>query len=373
MTRLLTHPVRASSRAGFTLAEILVSILIFTIVSLAMVTILLTSTNVFRAGEYGRASTDEAISALGIIDDDLKRMVPEKAGGFFCCRLFSGTVPPAATPPNGNCAVAFLITDPDPDAITISGEKARKLAVYWVTTVVINGVDGSPHREEQLYRALSPIASEDDEPGPGDPPLPPTVLNVDVVNRYLALQDPSGVSATAPVPLPNCLLRAKPVIIARNCLHFSVWVSNANSRRQPMNPTGTTDNWLKDTANIEIAPTLAGADYCTETVPGFVPDPFPMAVRFSVTLASGRYGPSGYVIEDQNPNIRIAGVQGVPTVPGAMVRIDDEWVQYRDYVGGVLQVDPAMRGARRSTMTTHLRNAPVRLGQSYTLVRTFAH
>ena len=336
--------IRAPRRSGFTLAEVLVSILIFSIVSLAMITILLTSTNVFRAGEYGRASTDEALAALGTLDEDLKRLVPARAGGFFYSRLYHD---PAAVPTpgdNGNCAVAFTIAAP-PTTLDINGAKARLIVMYWVETID----RGTPTEDEALMRAVAPVAND---------LAAPTTLESPTVRAELF-------PAAGPRPYP-------PTIVARRCLHFGAWVSSEEK------PRALAGDWTLDASGATIAPDTGGADYCTEAVgavPPIPPDPFPTAIRFTLSMAAGRYAPSGYVIEDDQANnrMRIAGLRSLPTVAGSMVRVEDEWIAYRDFQGGALLWDAGMRGARRSTFKVHTRNDRVFLGQTYSLARTFPH
>ena len=94
-------------------------------------------------------------------------------------------------------------------------------------------------------------------------------------------------------------------------------------------------------------------------------------------LAAGRYAPRGVLINDTSlqPNqLRLSGVNGLSLVPGAMIRIDNEWILYNDYEGGVLTVAPNGRSAMRSSsVTTHNPGTPVVTGQQFSLARTFPH
>ena len=76
-------PAMAVTRSGFTLVEILISIMIFVVVSGAMIGILLIGTDLFRRGEFSRAANDETVAVVGTIEDDLKHMVPAADGGWF--------------------------------------------------------------------------------------------------------------------------------------------------------------------------------------------------------------------------------------------------------------------------------------------------
>ena len=55
-------------RRGFTLIEIMVSILIFTVVALAMMTIMLMASNIYRSGEAGRSANDEAVAVMAALE-----------------------------------------------------------------------------------------------------------------------------------------------------------------------------------------------------------------------------------------------------------------------------------------------------------------
>jgi hypothetical protein len=314
------------------LAEILVSILIFTVVSLAMITILITSTNLFRAGEYGRASTDEAVAALGAIDDDLKRMVPARDGGFFLAQLH-----PDGAAANGNCVVAFMISQAQATAVGQRGQSARRLVLYWVE-------QDPATKEDALMRADSPTADED-----GDDQ---TATQMDTAKAVF-----NGTAAGV-VPVP----------IARRCLHFGAWIStDAEPRSSP-------DDW-NETAGPPpkaLNPT-SGQYFCTEADGRPAADPFPTAVRFTLALAGGRYAPAGYVIEDSTATIRIAGISSLPTTQGSLMRIDDEWIRYSGFANGAVQVDTNGRAAMRSTQQSHGRNARVMLAQLYSLARIFPH
>jgi hypothetical protein len=317
-------------RCGFTLAEILVSVLIFTVVSLAMITILLTSTNLFRAGEYGRVSTDEAVAALGTLDDDLRRMVPARDGGFFLAQLH-----PDGGSPNGNCVVAFVISQPESTAVGKQGEAARQLVMYWVEQ------DPST-KEDCLVRILAPLAAE--------------YGKASVATQYDVVQD---VFTTAPTP----------PAIARRCLHFAAWIST------DLEPRLDAADWEHDAAGNQLRPTTgASSFYCTEAAGrASGPDPFPTAVRFTLALAGGRYAPTGYVIEDTASSIRVAGLSSLPSSQGSLLRIEDEWIRYTGVSGGAIQLDANSRHALRSTQVAHPRNAKVMLAQLYSLARIFPH
>ena len=73
----------STNRAGFTLVEIMVSLMIFVVVSGAMVSIMMMSSELFRRGEFSRSANDETIAVLGAVNDDLSHLVPESGDGWF--------------------------------------------------------------------------------------------------------------------------------------------------------------------------------------------------------------------------------------------------------------------------------------------------
>jgi prepilin-type N-terminal cleavage/methylation domain-containing protein len=111
-------------RRAFTLMEILVSVMIFSVVSLALIGVLRTAVMLFRSGETGRAANDETLAALAQLDDDLKRMVPAADGGFLytTTKYYQG----------GNMVLAFKIRNPVGGNIGENGLGARLIVAWWV-------------------------------------------------------------------------------------------------------------------------------------------------------------------------------------------------------------------------------------------------
>jgi len=371
-------------RAAFTLIEILVSILIFSIVSVAMVGILLTSTNIFRAGEYGRASTDEAVATLGVLDDDLKRMVPARDGGYFYAQLhtfnpYNAAAPTSPTLGNGNCAVAFVISQPVPDQVQannaaqatsnlVPGAGAHLLVIYYVESVPAPASPGG--YDDVLYRAQGPVLG-DFAANAGIP----YATTTDLVNTLISPAGLASPAPTPPYPRSGAGMGSYSIsVVARRCLHFGAWVSNDLQKR------ASSGAWTQDTENpAQDIPPTATAPYDTESDPagGITAEPFPSAVRFTLVLAAGRYAPRGVLVNDASLSanqLRLSGVNGLSLVPGAMIRIDNEWILYNDYQGGILTVAPNGRSAQRSsTMTTHAPGTAVVTGQQFSLARTFPH
>jgi prepilin-type N-terminal cleavage/methylation domain-containing protein len=387
-----------ATQAGFTLVEILVSLLIFTIVSLAMVGILFTATNLFKAGESGRATTDEAVAALGVIDDDLRRMVSGRDGGVFYSALHD---PSGSETGTGDCAVAFEIAQPNPmliqgnqyaangQAAMVQGVGARLLVLYFVEPPSSNTnlpALGTAQNEELLYRLQAPILSDvqasNQTPNPANnqnwtaPPATDVQYIEQLLNpatRQVWQNWPSGLPGGGTVV-------GQPTIVARRALHFGVWVSTEED------PRGQWGNWTLDAGTpAQAIPPTATAAYSTQADPTAAITTaaanFPTAVLFTLALSAGRFAPTGQMIADLGTSpdtIRIGGIDALPVVPGAKILINDEWMQYSGYANGVLTLDAnapnAGRGALRSTIQqAHARGEVVRWGTMFSLGRIFPH
>lgn len=102
-------------RRGFSLVEILIATSIFAVVSVAMIGIYATATDLVRLGESRRAAADEAAATLSMLDEDLRRIVPPEAGGFFFAKVPQHDPGPSQEitwDPGGSMAIAFVISDP---------------------------------------------------------------------------------------------------------------------------------------------------------------------------------------------------------------------------------------------------------------------
>ena len=442
----------ATPRHGFTLIEIMVSLMIFVVVSGAMVSILMISSDLFRRGEFSRSANDETIAVLGAVSDDLNHMVPENSDGWFFAGIPSGS---------GNTLVSFTTAGQNPDGIGARGQNARSLVGLWVeetpnqeprlrrivlddsrgclefvsALVIGSGIPGriitsfekmtvTGYNAEgvDVGQLVSPISS-------GDPPS-----NVDWIGRQVmrALANnptvadlkfnfkkyywkklagtsgvPSGEVLDITIPIPSSVL-------TQGCLHFSSWIAlnDIAGMQRPKDQKNLPD-WEQLDANTGTrlgpwGPTIRNSSQSTEvydTRPkGWIPPaqnavmrkpPFPSAIRLSFVLTGGgRFAPKGILQSDltnsvENGDLRYSGFTGLPSTPGSMLRIDDEWIAYTNNVGGRLYYPaaPALnapapvlnapapvydgpgRGARRSTVVAHTRGAVIRIGQSYSLVR----
>lgn len=333
---------RRPLRPGFTLVEVLVSVGIFAVVSVAMALVFTQSARLYRSAETARLANDEAVAVVATLDDDLKRIIPAADGGFFYC----GYHAPGGIEPAGNTILAFTIKNPDPGAVDAEGKGAHQLVAWWCSA------DG------QLYRA---VTAANENRGTGSP---------DDFAILSGLYDPT-----------------KAALITRGCLLFSASTCSDEALRKDMG------DWTQDLAGQPTRPNATIDDFiCTLASAGHSPpDPFPAAIRLTLVLAGGGNAGSsftastkaaqGFVVEDQDDRIRTGGLGTLPTGPNSLVRLGNpqtvptamptvEWIGYETFASGVLEADGGLhRGLFRTTKLTHPRGTPVRLGRVYSIAR----
>ena len=425
--------------AGFTLIEIMVSLMIFVVVSGAMVSILMMSTELFRRGEFSRSANDETIAVLGAVSDDLNHLVPETGDGWF----YAG-VPTTS----GNTLVAFTTAGQNPDGIGARGQNARSVVGMWV--------EEKPQEEPRLRRIVLDdsrditdfISSLVIASGLGgrvvtgfdtlsatgyDATGTPVGLGVSCSSASLPVEKDwfgrrvlrrlAGSSGVADLEFSGRYNWKRPTgtgggsagsggteellvvipssVLTQGCLHFSAWVAlnDIPGMQRPKDQHQQPD-WEQLDANGGTrlgpwGPSIGGGGMSEayDTRPeGWVPPaqnvaaanpkpPFPSAVRLSFVLTGGgRFAPRG-ILQSELENtpaageLRFGGINGLPSIPGSMVRIDDEWIAYQNVRAGRLAFadrsvdDGPGRGARRSRVVAHGRGAVLRVGQSYSLVR----
>jgi prepilin-type N-terminal cleavage/methylation domain-containing protein len=435
----MSQRVSRPASAGFTLVEIMVSLMIFVVVSGAMVGIMLMSSELFRRGEFSRAANDEVVAVLGAVSDDLNHLVPETGDGWF----FAGT--PSAS---GNTLVAYATAGQNPDGIGARGQNSRSLVGTWVeetagqeprlrrivlddsrdvldfisSLVISSGVGG------QIVTGFDNLAAEGfDAEGnstgqlaacrPG--PAQDTDWFARIIMRALANQQsvadiaftvrynwrvPTGTGAgsTGNGGTADLSVVIPSSVLTQGCLHFSAWLAlnDIPGMQRPKDQRGQPD-WEQLDANggtrlgpwgPAISGGSGGAEVYDTRPQGWVPPaanvarpvpkpPFPSAIRLSFVLTGGgRFSPRGTLQSDLENvpgagDLRYTGINALPATPGAMVRIDDEWIAYQRNAGGRLYFEahtPELgpgRGARRSRVAAHARGATIRVGQSYSLVR----
>jgi prepilin-type N-terminal cleavage/methylation domain-containing protein len=321
---------------GFTLMEVLVSVLIFSIVAIAMIGILSAAVRIYRSGESARAANEEAVAVLSQLDDDLSRMVPPGDGGFLYLRVRDQDPETDGMQPDPwkSMVLAFKIRNPDPQAAIIdiandSGTSNARLIVCWFV-----GANGD------LNRTTVGAAEWDGK----------TTSTKEITQAAAALNT-SGV-------------------ISKGCLYFGADLS----LDQPVVEGGAGTR-----VDLSWSSSLPLNDdrYCTEPGSSGSYQPFPRAIRISVTLTGGsRNLIAGNVVRDNDDGIKVAGIGQIPVGPGALARIGDgtsgavEWVRYDRAAGGVLTWQNGRPEAvRRTVRTTHDRGEPITIGTSYSLVR----
>jgi prepilin-type N-terminal cleavage/methylation domain-containing protein len=446
----------AKPRQGFTLIEIMVSLMIFVVVSGAMVSILMISSDLFRRGEFSRSANDETIAVLGAVSDDLNHMVPENSDGWF----FAG-IPRAS----GNTLVSFTTAGQSPDGIGARGQNARSLVGLWVeetpdqeprlrrivlddsrgildfisSLVIASGKSSVIVTAFQDLEVFGYDTGGDSTKGYYDndrsKPIPLIEKNNPLTDWYgrQVMREIANfhnvadiqitfkynwrlASGTLPRPgIPSSGTRdpftlvIPSSVLTQGCLHFSCWVAlnDIPGMQRPKDKYNQPD-WEQLDANTGTrlgpwGPTIRNSSQSAEvydTRPkGWIPPaqnvvtltrkpPFPAAIRLSFVLTGGgRFAPKGILQSDltdsvENGDLRYSGFTGLPSTPGSMLRVDDEWIAYTNNVGGRLYYPaaPALsaaepvydgpgRGARRSTVVAHARGAVIRVGQSYSLVR----
>jgi len=322
-------------RRAFTLIEILVSLMILSIVSVAMLGILLTATELYRRGQASRAAHDELVAVAAALDDDLSRIIPERDGGRLRAKVSFN---------HGGMVLSMLTTVADQAGVEVNSTSnavtgRRRVVIWW-------GND-----RDELRR------NEYDEP------------SIDLINYPNDTREAAFIRALPDATALSDSLYGK--IMTTGCLHFSVVASMADQPRKH------TLGWdpQRDPALLPDINTLLYDSYDYTAMPETI------AIRLMLT-GGGRFAPKGFIVSDDTDTIRIAGVRSYPTIPGSLARIgtgtDSEWVSYRSAGPGVLDVStsPDMITGRAKLYSVaypfpgpNEPRAPIQFGQLVTMVR----
>ena len=320
-------------RAGLTLIEILVSIMIFSVMSVAMLSTFTVSSSLFREGEGARAAADGAIGVVSTLDGDLRRLVPAAAGGFF----YLGQHAVAGHDPGGSTVLGFTALNRDP-ALTVVENGVTRMAgivlVLWWTDAT-----------GRLQRAAQPARRSD--------------TNFNAINGMFA----GGGN-----------------VVADGCLLFSATATIADLGSDRSLPGPTLDEFI-----------------CTEEAlrPAGSADPFPLGLDVTIVLTAGgrdanaifqagRNSARGRLARDLeagDSEMLVSGLRRLPTGPGVMLRLGDaeggsgadegartlEWVGYERMTGS--RVFGLVRGLQRTSAHAHPRDTPVRYGRIYSITR----
>lgn len=279
---------------GFTLAEIMISLLIFLMISGAMLTIFSTATDLYRVGEAGRRAADHSYTVLNLLRDDLDVALSPGAGGQFYAEHSDGDA-------SAWCAVGWTIRNRD--ARRNADQRDRRLFVFW-------GINNAGN----LARVTVPVNDD------GSP----------IQDNAQALLNGSG-SIIAEEVMPNCL-------------HFSAWLIGGSSggfpniiSKTPVHANSTVDWEHMWNSEGEIDATEPAKGYPYRTYRKYNPADtsfplYPAAVRFTIVSA----GPEtlrqkGYLVSIGDDLVRTRGLTKVPLRDGGLLRIGSdahncEWV-----------------------------------------------
>lgn len=369
-------------RAAFTLTEILVSLMIFMVVSGAMLTIMLLATRIYEEAEFGKAANDEAMAVLGMLDRDLARAISPSAGGHFYAAVLSIPSNDAAQPSttSGDCAVGWTIRNDD----LASPDRTR--FVFWRTF------------KYQRPRTLSSGQTI-------------------VEDRFILCRGTYEDKSAAPrgsydsddlydAGTGNLSLPAGMAIITDGCIHFGVWLVGTSHNLADTILRSTHPEperyWTRVVVRNDInawAEPIKAEPYDTEmrhSDPDQTPLAYPSTIRFTIVLTGGhKNAPVGRLRTALNDtddtgevDIRVQGTRGVSTLPGSIMRIGDEIIGYYDFRNGEIKVNSDEqhgplnaygnsgnsngngRGILRSRLQAHEVGAPVYFGRPYSLVKS---
>jgi len=317
-----------SRRTGFTLIEVLMSLMVLSIISLAMFGILNTATKIFRSAEFGKAANDEAMAIFSLLEADLNQAISPSDGGHFYAKVIpwkdgtnNGTVY------DGSCMIGWTIPNPDQERWRYDDPNDKKdlkrardaKAVFWWLRRVLRH-----HDNNQI--------DENDAGGR------------DRVGYELRR------AVTRDIDQPPSTENAAGDLITTNCLHFGVWLvgttHNAGGTiHRSVKPVVNTwqdesySDWHQlalslDSGQVMTEPMRGAAAYDTlnqvHSDPQQTPLGYPEAARFTLLLNGGRQSPVARLMGPLEPNesadMWIAGAEGHIVQPGSVVRIGDELI-----------------------------------------------
>ena len=351
---------------GFTLAEILVAITIFMIVSSAMVGILSTSVDLYRRGEQARSANDEAMITVGRIEADLSRMIAHKDGGRIFAR--AGRLADNGTDEEfeGFDTIGFLVQSEE--------ELTKRDFIVWITT------GNGPKRslERRVFEDIDDQFLNDEFALFSDPATPPETVNGKTVSS---------------------------TIITTGCLHFGVGLMGTANLNAPTNSNyiydgpGTSDpywtkadpvvdaDWYPDSQIYTSLPTVTTVNGVNQWQPSILQHP--SAIRLTLILAGTNSDrPPLRLRTDVGPGetrIPLIGPGAVEYQTGSILRIGDELIGYHTASGKTIEVNSSSnhgplrwtltggteegRGIYRSTPTNHNRGALVYMGEQFSIIR----
>lgn len=396
---------------AFTLPEVLVSILIFMIISGAMFGIFLSVTQLYREGEFARSANDRSQIVTNLLERDLLRAVPGKAGGVFYAWLDEHSSDPGHS--SGNCVIGWVMRNDNQNF-------DRQNPFVFVLWGIQHDLETTTDAErEPLRRCVMNInqdlstftlASLKYASGPGPDP---TIITdddyslFDPFNPLPALRDNSQRATTV---TDECLLFSVSLTGTAHEINAAFAVCDKPALNEGASTAlGKTTYWnfvsnsdITDVNDEPLSePNTPGAYYSNEqtlTIAGNTyQKTYPNGIRISMILsAEERFQQTGYLQADLGPTdkdyVRFAGIESIASTPGSFIRVGNdydnfEWIGYHDYdrangchINTEWEHGPCMplsgtlsgRGIFKSTPRDHqaANRVAVRSGRLLTLSRT---
>jgi len=408
-------PRPALGRSGFTLMEILISLLIFSVVGTAMITVLTLATNVYRGGEFQRAATDIATSAISALDEDLSLRTSLADQGFLRVAVADPTAGPGADP-SGNVILAFsartrtsdLLQAADANATTTMQLDAttrvgstRQIAIWWVRrdpnppqryTLRRLAIDDSQNFTTTLSNLFQVEVVSWSNASVGVTLMSNiqqahNSLAGDWIARHIAAMweaDFQSVTLTADVSLRNGSTTTLTTTlvgeeITAGCLQFGAAVSTTQTPRL-RDLAASPEWWMAGEQNALLPAAYDGIllpDVGQQLLlgPGPVNQPIllnvalvPSALNVRLILnGNHRYAPSGRLaraLTTTDTTLQLRGIAA--SASPSWLRIDDEWLSAVPQPDGSYTV---VRGMQLSAPQSHSAGTPILTGQTYTIVR----
>ncbi|MFW5829526.1 MAG: PulJ/GspJ family protein [Planctomycetota bacterium] len=362
--------MRHGSGTAFTLTEILVAVMIFSVISAAMLAVFNASTLLFQAGQRARSAGDEAQAILSRFNGDCATAITPSGGGYFYARVDGA----------GDCTVGWTIRrDIGADLHDGLSSEAHPIAfVVW-------GTDG----DGRLLRRELDVDHQ------GRPGL--IVLNAGQEEfDHMGRNSPRG----ALTRTGSDVLTPAAEVMSDNCHHFGIWLvgtsihtsAGVDESLSPVEGTGwaLTERYGGGAAPAEPSgatgpDALAYYSDLEEWSTGHVPY-YPSAIHISLILGGAdESAQEGRLVDIDSSSVQVRGLRGFVAEPGGLIKVGGEWIGIhraegdrliinQDWEDGPLGVEPdgtpgTGRGALRSRQGTHPVGTVVRSGRLYTLTR----
>ncbi|TVR42335.1 MAG: hypothetical protein EA402_11900 [Planctomycetota bacterium] len=294
-------PVTVREQA-FTLVEIMVSIAIFMVVSVAMIGIFSTSVELYRAGEESRSATDEVMAVINRFDADLARIIPAANGGRIYTR--AGRILPD---PNNEQVFHYEVQGFDTVGFLTQSRESPQQRDFIVWTSVGSGPMRTLMR--RVFRNVS---------------------DADLYNERHYFSDPrpheewrDGQGATVEV-------QTQP--IARGLLHWGVWLSGTDEH--PISDLEWDPYWLRADPLMVLSAdnVVSGRTYHNLVAQSHLQPnrSYPRMLRMTMIFSSDRYRPHSLRLErpvsETDQILPVMGSGAVPNTPGTVLRIGSELI-----------------------------------------------